>query len=133
MGMYGPDEYFRNLYPGAFRETSILEIIFYIFLFFLMMAAYFLYLRFFERRAKMIIDNTEQDIGNEIDYQLHGNVLSYRLMIKKISDSEWMAYKLFRSGRKVSLRKGNLRKIVDYMNRNFGYDDRVVGQDLFFV
>jgi hypothetical protein len=38
-----------------------------------------------------------------------------------------MAYKQFRSQRKVSLRKGDLRKIIDYMNRNFGYDDGVIG------
>ena len=74
----------------------------------------------------MIIDNKEHEIGDEIDYYFHGNVLSYRLMIRKVSDEEWMAYKLFRSGRKVSLRKGDLRKIIDYMNRNFGYDDGVI-------
>lgn len=68
----------------------------------------------------MLIDNSKQEIGHEIDYRLHGNVLSYTLMIRKVSDSEWTAYKLFRSGRKVSLRKGNLSKIIDYMNRNLG-------------
>ena len=71
----------------------------------------------------MIIDNKEHEIGDEIDYYFHGNALSYRLMIRKVSDEEWMAYKIFRSGEKVSLRKGDLRKIIDYMNRNFGYDD----------
>ena len=75
----------------------------------------------------MIIDNDDYEIGDELDYRLHGNVLSYKLTIRKVSDSEWKAYKLFRSGRKVSLRKGNLKKIIDYMNRNFGYDDVVTG------
>ncbi len=75
----------------------------------------------------MIIDDSEHEIGDEIDYDFHGNVLSYRLMIRKVGDAEWMAFKLFRSGRKVSLRKGDLRKIIDYMNRNFGYDDGVIG------
>ena len=75
----------------------------------------------------MTIDNNEYEIGDEIDYNFHGNVLSYRLIIRKLSDTEWMAYKLFRSGRKVSLRKGPLSKIIDYMNGNFGYDDEVIG------
>jgi hypothetical protein len=93
------------------------------------MSAYYLYLRFDERRATMLIDNNKQEIGDKIDYKFHGNVLSYKLMIRKVSDTEWVAYKQFRSERKVSLRKGDLRKIIDYMNRNFGYNDRVIGFD----
>jgi len=116
LGLYG----FR---PGEYREGSILEYLPILFLFFLLYVAYYLYLRFFERRERMIIDNNEHEIGDEIDYNFHGNVLSYRLIITKVSETEWMACKLFRSGRKVSLRKGDLRKIIDYMNRNFGYDD----------
>ena len=125
--MYGPDKYFTDLYPEAFRVTTLSEALFYLFLFFLLMLAYYLYLRFFERRERMLIDNSNQEIGDEIDYRLHGNVLSYKLMIRKVSETEWVAYKQFRSERKVSLRKGDLRKIVDYMNRNFGYDDGVIG------
>jgi len=120
LGLYG----FR---PGEYREVSILEYLPIIFLFFLLYAAYYLYLRFFERRERMSFDNNEHEIGDEIDYNFHGNVLSYRLIITKVSETEWMAYKLFRSGRKVSLRKGDLRKIIDYMNRNFGYDDGTIG------
>ncbi len=123
MGLYG----FR---PGEYREVSVLEYLPIIFLFFLLYAAYYLYVRFLERRDRMIIDNREHEIGDEIDYYFHGNALSYRLMIRKVRDEEWMAYKLFRSGRKVSLRKGDLRKIIDYMNRNFGYDDGIIGFDL---
>ena len=129
MGLYGPSEYFKKLYPDAFRETSLSEVLFYLFLFFLLMSAYYLYLRFLERKPRLIIDNSKQEIGDVIDYRLHGNVLSYRLLITKVSDTEWMACKLFRSGRKLSLRRGDLRKIIDYMNRNFGYDDRVIGLD----
>lgn len=119
MGTYG-------VHPGEYMVTSILEVLVYLFLFFLLMSAYYLYLRFLVRRAKMIIDNDEHEIGDEIDYRLHCNVLSYRLMIRKVNDAEWKAYKLFRSGRKVSLRTGNLQKIIDYMNRNFGYNDEVI-------
>ena len=120
MGTYG-------IHPGEYTVTNIFVPLSILFLFFLMMSAYYLYLRFFEMRSKMLIDNSKQEIGHEIDYRLHGNVLSYTLMIRKVSDSEWKAYKLFRSGRKVSLRKGNLSKIIDYMNRNFGYNDEVTG------
>lgn len=91
------------------------------------MSVYYLYLRFADRRERLLIDNSKQEIGDEIDYRLHGNVLSYKLMIKKVSDTEWVAYKKYRSERKVSLRKGELRKIIDYMNRNFGYDDGIIG------
>lgn len=122
MGLYG----FR---PGEYREGNIFEYLPIIVLFFLLYGAYYLYVRFLERRDRMIIDNMEHEIGDEIDYCFHGNVLSYRLMIRKVDDEDWKAYKLFRSGREVSLRKGNLRKIIDYMNRNFGYDDGVIGFD----
>ncbi|VVB55474.1 Uncharacterised protein [uncultured archaeon] len=120
MGTYGT-------LPGEYTVTSIFVPLSILFLFFLMMTVYYLYLRFFEMRSRMLIDNSKQEIGHEIDYRLHSNVLSYTLMIRKVSDSEWKAYKLFRSGRKVSLRKGNLSKIIDYMNRNFGYNDEVTG------
>ena len=69
----------------------------------------------------MLIDNIEHEIGAEIDYGMHCKGLCYRLMIRKLNDTEWMAYKLFRSGRIRELRRGDLKKIIDYMNRNFGY------------
>ena len=74
----------------------------------------------------MIIDNNKHEIGDEIDYDFHGNVLPYKLMIRKVSDTEWLAYKLYRVGKKLSLRRGDLRKIIDYMNRNFGYNDEAI-------
>jgi hypothetical protein len=125
MGLFSPDPYFKALYPDWFSETNFYLLLFYLFLFFLMMLAFYLYLRFFERRTKISIDDNEEDIGNVIDYGMHDRGLSYRLIIKKLSDTEWVAYKLFRSNRKLSLRRGNLKKIVDYMNRNFGYNDEV--------
>lgn len=118
MGLAGVNEY---------SGKSLLEVLFYLLLFFLLMSAFYLYIRFFERRARMIIDNSEQEIGEEIDYGMHCKGLCYTLMIRKLSDTEWMAYKLFRSGRKLSLRRGDLRKIVEYLNRNFGYNDVVAG------
>jgi hypothetical protein len=129
LGIYGPDEYFKNLYPDWFRETSLFEALFFIFLFFLLMSAFYVYIRYFERRTRMIIDNTEQEIGREIDYGLYGKDLGYTFMIRKLNETDWIAYKLYRSGRKLSLRKGDLMKIIDYMNRNFGFDDEIVGFD----
>jgi len=32
MGIYGPEEYFKNLYPGWFTETDLSEIIFLVFI-----------------------------------------------------------------------------------------------------
>jgi hypothetical protein len=125
--MYNIEE-MRKLYPEWFRETYDLEVFFYLFLFYLLMLAYYLYLRY-KIRAPMVIDNNKQEIGDEIDYKFRGNVSSYKLMIQKVSDKEWVAYKQFRSKQKVSLRRGDLRRIIDYMNRNFRYNDRVIGFD----
>jgi len=127
MGRYGPDEYFINLYPDWFRETSLYDAILHLFLFFLLMMGVGILIRFFEIRPRVIIDNKEKEIGAEIEYGMHCKGICYTLIIRKLNDTEWMAYKLFGSGRRLSLRRGNLKKIVDYMNRNFGYNDEVAG------
>lgn len=129
MGLYGPDEYFQNLYPDWFRETSLFEAILYLFLFFLLMSGVGILIRFFEKRPRLIIDNEEKEIGEEIECGIHCKGICYTLIIRKLTDTEWMAYKLFRSGRKLSLRRGDLKKIVGYLNRNFGYNDVLVGFD----
>jgi len=113
--------------PGEYIEGNINEYFPIMILFVMLYIAYYLYLRQVFRRDRMIIDNNEHEIGDEIDYDFHGNVLSYRLIITKVSETDWMAYKIFRSGKKISLRKGDLMKIIDYMNRNFGYDDGTIG------
>lgn len=120
MGTYGIDQY---------RDVSLLEVIVGIFLFFLIMSAVYFLIRFFERRERRIINNSEQETGDEINYGMHCKGLCYTLIIRKLNDTEWMAYKLFRSGRKLSLRRGDLRKIIGYLNRNFGYNDNVVDFD----
>ena len=73
--MYNIEE-MRKLYPEWFRETHDLEVFFYLFLFYLLMLAYYLYLRY-KIRAPMIIDNNKQEIGDEIDYKFRGNAVSY--------------------------------------------------------
>jgi hypothetical protein len=127
MGLYSPNEYFKNLYPDWFRETSLSEAILYLFLFSLLMSGVCILIRFFEKRPRLIIDNEENEIGGEIELGMHCKGICYTLIIRKLTDTEWIAYKLFRSGRKISLRRGDLKKIVDYLNRNFGYNDVVVG------
>jgi hypothetical protein len=112
-----------------YRNVGILEVFLGVFLFFLLMSAVLILIRFFERRDRLIINNSEQKIGAEIDYGQHCKGLCYTLMIRKLNDTEWMAYKLFSSGSKLSLRRGDLRKIVGYLNRNFGYTDKVVDFD----
>ncbi len=109
-----------------YREVGLLEGFLVIFLFFLLMSAVLILIRFFERRKRLIINNSEQEIGAEINYGLHCKGLCFTLMIRKFNDTDWMAYKLFESGRKLSLRRGDLRTIIDYLNRNFGYNDKVV-------
>jgi len=90
MGLYSPDEYFKKLYPGAFRERASLRRCF-IYFYSLADVSILSIPQVFRKKAKMIIDNNKQEIGDVIDYRLHGNVLSYRLLITKISDTEWMA------------------------------------------
>ena len=120
MGTYGIDLY---------KEVGLLEVFTGIFLFFLIMSAVYILIRFSERRERKIINNSEQEIGDEINYGMHCKGLCYTLMIRKLNDTEWMAYKLFRTGRKLSLRRGDLGKIIGYLNRNFGYNDKVVDFD----
>ena len=127
MGLYGPTEYFTSRYPDWFRETSFFEAILYLFLFFLLMSGVGILIRFFEKRPRLIIDNEENKIGREIECGMQCKGICYTLIIRKLTGTEWMAYKLFGSGRKLSLRRGDLKKIVDYLNRNFGYNDVVKG------
>lgn len=117
MGTYGADQY---------RDVGLLEVFIGVFLFFLIMSAVLLLIRFFQRRERLIINNSEQEVGAEIDYGMQCKGLCYTLTIRKLNDTEWMAYKRFSSGKKLSLRRGDLRKIIDYLNRNFGYNDKVV-------
>jgi len=109
---YSPEEYFKKLYPDWFKETPFSEAIFYVFLFFLLMLAFYLYIRFFEnkRRVKMLINNIRHEIGDEIDFgSIHRRGRdNYGVMIRKISDAEWIAYKFpFGTKEKVPLRRGS--------------------------
>lgn len=76
----------------------------------------------------MLIRNSECEIGDEIDYGLHGKLHErYRVSIKQVSSSEWIAYKhVFLTEKETVLRRGDLVKIVDFVNRNFGYNDEAV-------
>ncbi len=79
----------------------------------------------------MLIDGLRYEIGDEIDCgSIHGRGRdNYGVTIRKISDAEWIAYKFpFRTEEKIPLRRGDLTKIVDYLNRNFGYNC-LVAQD----
>ena len=76
----------------------------------------------------MLIDNLGYEMGDEIDCgSIHGRGRDdYGVRIRKISDAEWIAYKVpFRTEETVPLRRGDLKKIVDYLNRNFGYKNEV--------
>lgn len=75
----------------------------------------------------MLISNNKHEVGDEIDCGIHGRGREdYRVTIRKVSSDEWIAYKFpFRTKREVVLRRGDLRKIVGYVNRNFGYNDEV--------
>ncbi len=75
----------------------------------------------------MLISDSKHKIGDEIDCGIHGRPDDFRLTIRKVGgDQEWTAYKFpFRTKKEVELLRGNLREIVDYVNRNFGYNDEV--------
>lgn len=73
----------------------------------------------------MLISDSKHEIGDEIDCGLHGKLHEkYRVTIKKVSNNRWIAYShVFLSRKETILRRGDLRNIVDYVNRNFGYND----------
>lgn len=132
--MYSPEEYFKKLYPEWFHVTTLSEILFYVFLFFLLMLAFYFYIKYFEgkKRIKMPINDNKYEIGDEIDCGMYGKLYDkYRIIIRKVRDSEWVIYRLtFNTEdnveKEVPLMRGDLRKIMDYMNRNFWYDNDAV-------
>lgn len=73
----------------------------------------------------MLIQNSKKEIGTEIDCGIHGRFHDeHRVTIRKISDNKWTAFKYpFRTKKEEILKRGDLREIVDYVNKNFGYED----------
>lgn len=76
----------------------------------------------------MLIRNSKHDIGDEIDCGIHRRGYDeYRVTLRKLGEIEWRAYKFgFRTKKEIPLMKGDLKKIVNYVNSNFGYNDEVV-------
>ena len=125
--MYSPDEYFKKLYPNWFSEPSLYDVLIYVFLFFLLMLVIGSCIRFFQGE-KRIIYNGGHDIGDEIDFGMnYRKTNKYKIKIRKINNDEWIAYKVYlENDEELPLRRGNLSKIVEYTNRNFGYNNNVI-------
>lgn len=111
MGIYSPEEYFKNVYPGSFHETGLIEIIFYVLMFTLLMFAFNIYIQYFEKR--------EYKIGEEIYCGRFTKRYIYNIKIIKLN-GEWLAVKINTyTKERTNLRRGNLDKVVGYINRNF--------------
>lgn len=109
MGVYSPEEYFKKLYPGWFSETGLAEAIFYVLIFTLLMLAFYAYIRYFEKRK----------YGEDIDCGKFIKDYTYNIRIIKLN-GEWMAVKInMHTMEMTKLRRGDLNKVIDYVNRNF--------------
>ena len=119
MGIYGPEEYFKNLYPGWFTETDLSEIIFLVLLFTLLMLifSYFIQIR-------------KHKIGDEIYCGKFFKDYMYYIKIMKTKNDEWLAIKInMNTMERTMLRRGDLNKVIDYINRNFNlkFKDEDIG------
>lgn len=121
MGMYGPGEYFKTLYPDWFSETSLEKVMFYVFLVFLLMLAFYIYIQYFEKRR--------YEIGDEIYCGKFKKDYAYNIKIIKVINGEWLAVKInMYTMERTMLRKGDLNKVLDYVNRNFGFKCKYMGE-----
>ena len=112
MGVYGPEEYFKNLYPEWFAETNLSEIIFLVLLFTILMLVFGYYIQNFQKR--------KFKIGDELSCGKLNRDHNYNIKIVKVSNDEWLAIKInMDTMERTMLRRGDLSKVVNYINRNF--------------
>lgn len=122
MGVYSPEEYFKKLYPGWFSETGLAEAIFYVLIFTLLMLAFYLYIQYFEKR--------KYKIGDEIYCGKFIKDYIYDIKIIKLN-GEWLAIKInMHTMERTNLKRGDLRKVIDYINRNFDFKCKYNGEDI---
>ena len=76
----------------------------------------------------MIIKNSEEPIGAEIDYGVHGisPLNNHRVTIRKLGENEWQVVKyLFKTKKEVEIKRGTLKEVVQVVNLRYGYKDVV--------
>lgn len=116
MGVYSPEEYFRKLYPGSFSDTSLADAIFYVVIFTLLMLIFYIYIQYFEKR--------KYEIGDEIYCGKFVKGHTYKIKLVKLN-GEWLAIKIdTHTMERTRLRRGDIDKVTDYINRNFGVECR---------
>ena len=73
----------------------------------------------------MLIRNSEEPIGAEIDYGVHGMSLSaHRVMLRKLGEDEWQVIMyLFKTKSEKQIKRGTLKEVVQYVNLRYGYKD----------
>lgn len=113
MGVYSPEEYFKNLYPGWFTETNLAEIISYVLLFTILMLAFNFYIKHLEKR--------KHEIGDEIYCGKFIKDNNFDIKLIKTMNEEWLAIKVNTDTmERTMLRRGDFSKVVDYIDKNFG-------------
>ena len=122
MGVYSPEEYFKKLYPGWFSETGLAEAISYVLIFTLLMLAFYFYIQYFEKRKYKIED--EIYCGKFIKDH------TYDIKIIKLN-GEWLAIKINTyTMERTNLKRGDLNKVIDYINRNFDLKCKYNNKDI---
>ena len=73
----------------------------------------------------MIIKNSEEPIGAEIDHGIHGIVPTHhRVTIRKLGENEWQVVKyIFKTKKEEEIKRGTLKEVVQFVNLRYGYKD----------
>lgn len=73
----------------------------------------------------MLIRNSEEPIGAEIDNGIHGIASTrHRVTIRKLGENTWQVVKhVFKTKKEEEIRRGTLKEAVRFVNLRYGYKD----------
>lgn len=73
----------------------------------------------------MLIRNSEEPIGTEIDHGIHGIVPTrHRVTIRKLGENTWQVVKyIFKTKKEEEIKRGTLKEVVQFVNLWYGYKD----------
>lgn len=72
----------------------------------------------------MLIRNSEEPIGAEIDHGIHGIVSHHRITMRKLGENEWQVVKyIFMTKNEEEIKRGTLKEVVQFVNLRYGYKD----------
>lgn len=73
----------------------------------------------------MLIRNSEEPIGAEIDHGIHGIApVRHRITIRKLGENTWQVVKyIFKTKKEEEIKRGTLKEVVQFVNLRYGYKD----------